>query len=476
MSENNNSNNSTITATIDANIVTRIPDTMLDHIIDTSNPHQVTCEQIGAISIDSDAVFDKDYIHTDNNYSDVDKNLLYSISEDYVSKSKIEEIDEYIVNNNDNIDNIYQSIDNINTDIDNITNTQNTTNNQISNIQTNISTIQKSINNVNSQLNKKADLDYVNDRLNDITNNNNGTFNPYGVNKNYLYNPTFSINSRGKTVYNSTLKEYTVDRWLKSENAVVGLDKNNKTYLKNTSLDDVCSLTQYIAYDNKNFANKNLSVYVSTDWGDFSFPVPEILPEDPENNSSETVFECMDTEFGMIEFGFHLHHYYLRIYMWQKETEGDDYSVILNYAKVEMSTEYSGFEYPDESAEKLACARFYQPFNTNNMWYPGYCQRNRQNTLYTTQLTTSIPMYKQPTNFINSNITNSLQVVVQGENPKSLTYNTLSTLAKSPDYRIFNFTFNLVEDNSDMEGIENGIYYWSALKFSGFAFEAEIYD
>ena len=70
------STTTTLKAKITANIVSRAPSYVDDHINDSNNPHQLTPESIGAMPINAGIVIDENYNHTDNNFSNSGSRLL----------------------------------------------------------------------------------------------------------------------------------------------------------------------------------------------------------------------------------------------------------------------------------------------------------------------------------------------------------------------------------------------------------------
>jgi len=80
---------SPITASITASTVTQIRQEILDHMENTSNPHNVTVEQIGAMPYDKNIVSDADYTHTDNNFTDSHIEQIETLEKNSATKSEL---------------------------------------------------------------------------------------------------------------------------------------------------------------------------------------------------------------------------------------------------------------------------------------------------------------------------------------------------------------------------------------------------
>ena len=78
-----------VSATISGSASTYIPPFIQNHIDCTTNPHQVSCSQIGAMPYDENIVSDATYVHTDNNFDDEYKAKLDSIELGSISSSNI---------------------------------------------------------------------------------------------------------------------------------------------------------------------------------------------------------------------------------------------------------------------------------------------------------------------------------------------------------------------------------------------------
>ncbi len=83
-------NNSPISATITASIVSSLPSYINDHIANTHNPHNVTCEQISAMPYNENIVIDANYVHTDNNFISSYKSTLDTLPNTYATKASVE--------------------------------------------------------------------------------------------------------------------------------------------------------------------------------------------------------------------------------------------------------------------------------------------------------------------------------------------------------------------------------------------------
>ncbi len=68
-----------ISATVTASIVNSLPADVRNHITNTNNPHNITCEQINAFPNQEGVVIDNNYVHTDNNFTTEEKNAVNNL-------------------------------------------------------------------------------------------------------------------------------------------------------------------------------------------------------------------------------------------------------------------------------------------------------------------------------------------------------------------------------------------------------------
>ena len=498
-------NNSTITATINASIASRVPDYVNNHIVDTNNPHSVTCEQIGAQEKDPNIVIDSSYVHTDNNFTDSHKevvdNLIDTVDElntklnDFASNA--EEIATTQEAINERFDEINKTIEEADFDTfvkktdyataesvgvglssSNYGVHCNPENNfwQISPAsEEEISAQENSFKPiVPSNLSSAIKAGFCNsnvewsDEEKDSAKNLLGIGAISGYQENLLINQEFKINQKGQTLYEGSGKsvnsQIVCDRWFKDKYTEVGYNSDSNLYIKNTSATTQYGFGQFILNHDK-LLGKNLTFWLSCENQDYTYTFSP-LPTDTSILEKNTVLESFETDFGFIRLEWRKSHFIVNIVLNPSAT------LTIYRAKLEIGTTFTGFKEKEYHTELLECLPYLQGPFSRYQWVPVCCTRTKTETIYDIVMTL-YPMIKSPKLLVN-NANKEIQVIELDGTSAKKTFNTYGDGDLTINGCNKCISFSIYEDNAELLGDNTSLNYWSMLKTYDIFFEAEV--
>lgn len=180
-------------------------------------------------------------------------------------------------------------------------------------------------------------------------------------NPNLLINGDFKINQRGSSIYNCTKNEYTVDRWLGSNNLTVTKTASGVT-LSNTSTSASTTFVQKLEEPYSSFAGQSLTLSAKIA-GEIYFlttTIPATAPTTATTLKTATISTGVSLVINVypnsiLGFGIKL---------------SPEATTTLTYLKLEVGTSPTIFT-PRPYAEELAlCQRFFTKYN-NNLYIRG---------------------------------------------------------------------------------------------------------
>lgn len=231
-------------------------------------------------------------------------------------------------------------------------------------------------------------------------------------NPNLLINGDFKINQRGSSTYTCTKNEYTVDRWLGSNNLTVTKTASGVT-LSNTSTSANTTFVQKLEEPYSSFAGQSLTLSAKIA-GEIYFlttTIPATAPTTATTLKTATISTGVSLVMNVypnsiLGFGINL---------------SPEATTTLTYLKLEVGTSPTIFT-PRPYAEELAlCQRYYQKFGLV-IEKVSYC--SSKNSLYNFTLpiairtvpTISFSSGSIRTSFSNVSITNISSIIAEGIN------------------------------------------------------------
>lgn len=177
---------------------------------------------------------------------------------------------------------------------------------------------------------------------------------------NLLINGDFKINQRGSSTYTCTKNEYTVDRWLGSNNLTVTKTASGVT-LSNTSTSASTTFVQKLEEPYSSFAGQSLTLSAKIA-GEIYFlttTIPATAPTTATTLKTATISTGVSLVMNVYPnsiLGFGI-------------TLSSGKSLTLTYIKLELGTTPTTFA-PRTTAEELAlCQRFYQDLGVDGIGY-----------------------------------------------------------------------------------------------------------
>ncbi len=170
--------------------------------------------------------------------------------------------------------------------------------------------------------------------------------------ENFLINPDFKINQRGKTNYSNN--DYGVDRW--KSNGVSYAAKDSGT-VEITSLGAWSYLCQIIE-DYASFRGKTVTLSVKFKNFSYATGVPSIAIRDGVNTPTVSV---LDDGIATLTTKISDNATQLYVYaLYNNSNTISDVDTIIEWTKLEIGGAATGFIPPDSAVELLKCQRFFQ--------------------------------------------------------------------------------------------------------------------
>lgn len=511
--EINNTVSPTISATVSSTIISCIPKTIADHIANTSNPHNVTCSQIGAMPYDANIVSDANYTHTDNNFNNTYKGSLDSLSTTYATNTALSELQTQVNSMQSNVSSITSigssnssNLSTIQSDVSGIKTKINSIENSITSVSTTsssnagkITTIENSIVEMTNSINSNATnisslssgkVDKVDGKglsTEDFTTelktklvglNASGTSGGGGitiVQKNYLYNQQFNINQRSKSSYPiGTAKSYCLDRWQKDPDVVVTYaSKQNIATVSNMSTTTMEGICQFI-FDHSNLLGKQVTFCLKTSTGTYTL-TSDALPTDPETTSQNTILKTVSTDFGALQLEFATKHFCIKILLNPATSETEYTTITPKSAKLEEGTAYTGLTLNTRVIDSDECRHFYQKLSCRSAYATGFIGYYPSKTEYNLIFPLNTNLYMTSLTFVKDSTSNNPKIYkLNGETLTLTDYRTFTAKYKDADRTFLHMYIDYAVDNTEMLGDSAKKLEFCFGQLPGFAVDAEI--